>query len=184
MQDKPIPWKKLGQRTAYRDRVHIMRHEVELPNGEQMFYDVEHSDGFAMATLMKTEDNMIVLSHQYRFPLDRWIYDLPGGGAPAGEDLEAAAIRECREEVGLAPKNMTKLVTFFTAPGRSNWPVHLYYSEDFESSKIDLNDPAEHVEKILMPAAELKKLINTQEIVDSSLLIAWHTACSRGLIKV
>jgi len=182
-QDKPIPWKKHGKQTAYRDRVHIMRHDVELPNGERMFYDVEHSDGFAVCTLIKTPDNQIVLSHQYRFPIDRWIYDLPGGGAAADEKPEAAAARECQEEVGIVPKKLIKLTTFFTNPGRSNWPVHVFYCEDFESSKIELNDPAEHVEKLLMPIVDLKKLIDNQEIVDPSLLIAWHTACDRGFIK-
>jgi 8-oxo-dGTP pyrophosphatase MutT (NUDIX family) len=84
--------------------------------------------------------------------------------------LLAAAIRECQEEVGLAPKKMTRLVTFFTAPGRSNWPVHVFYCDDFEDgSELNLEDPAEHVERLLMPVADFKKLIDNQEIVESPL---------------
>lgn len=182
-QEKPIPWKKLGSKTAYRDRVHIVRHDVELPNGTRIAYDVEHSDGFAVCTLIKTADDQIILSHQYRFPIDRWIYDLPGGGAEGSEDPEAAAIRECQEEVGITPKKMTKLVTFYPAPGRSNWPIHVFFCDDYEDSAINSDDPAEHVERIVMPIAEFKKLIDKQEIVDSSLLIAWYAATNQGLVK-
>jgi len=28
-------WKRLGERTAYKGRVHIVEHDIELPNGEQ-----------------------------------------------------------------------------------------------------------------------------------------------------
>lgn len=182
-QEKPIPWKNHGSKTAYKDRVHIMRHDVELPNGDRMFYDVDHSDGFAVCVLIKTPDNEIVLSHQYRLPLNRWIYDLPSGGSELGEDAEAAVRRECQEEVGIVPKKLVKLTKFYPAPGRGNWPIHVFYCEDFEEGERDFSNPAEHVEKLLMPVDELQELIDKQEIVDSSLLIAWYTARDRGFIK-
>jgi len=183
-QDKPIPWIHHGSKTAYKDRIHIVRHDVELPSGDRMFYDVEHGDGFAVCVLVKTPENEIVLSHQYRFPLNRWIYDLPGGGAAPDETAEAAAIRECQEEVGIIPKKLTKLVMFYPAPGRGDWPIHVFYCDDFEEGEMTLDDPAEHVQKLLMPVAQFQKLIEKREIIDSSLLIAWYAARDQGFIKV
>lgn len=183
-QDKPIPWKNHGHKTAYKDRVHIVRHDVELPNGKRMFYDVEHSDGFAVCVLVKTPHNQIVLSHQYRFPLNRWIFDLPGGGAVPDEDVEAAARRECQEEVGIIPKKLVKLAKFYPNPGRGDWPIHAFYCDEYEDGELDLTDPAEHVEKLLMPVAEFQELIDKQEIIDSALLVAWYAAKDRGLIKI
>ena len=49
---------------------------------------------------------------------------LPGGKPEAGEDARAAAVRECREEVGvvIAPADLTRLGTFRTAA--ANEPGH------------------------------------------------------------
>jgi ADP-ribose pyrophosphatase len=182
-EDSPV-WKRISKKHVYKGRAQIIEHEAVLPNGERATHEVVHADGKAVAVLIKTPDNEIVLAHEYRFPLDRWIYDLPGGGSPANEDFEEAAIRECREEVGIRPKKLTKLATVFPNPNQANWNAHLYFCEDFEASELRLNDPSEVIEKILMPIADLDKLIRSQEIIDPLLLIAWYTAKDQGFIKV
>ncbi len=185
MKQKTYPkWKRLGQKTLYEGRSHIMGFETELPSGEHVTYEVEYSTSCAVAVLIKTADNKIIITYQYRFPLDEWIYDLPGGGKQENETVEEAAIRECREEVGMAPKKLEKLATFYPNPGRASWPAHVFYCESYVSSKIELNDPSENVETVYMPVADFKKLIDAQKIVDPSLLIGWHTACSKGYITV
>lgn len=183
-QDKPRPWKKLGSSTSYRDHIHLLRWDVELPNGKRMGYDVDHNDGFAAATLIKTPADTIYLSHQYRLPVDRWIYDLPGGGAQPGEAPEQTAIRECREEVGLKPKKVIRLAKFYPNPARTDWPAYVFFCNDYEESKIDQQDPAEHVERVELSVVDFKKLVDAQEIVDPMLLVAWYAACSKGLIKL
>jgi len=177
-------WERLGEKTMYKGRIHVVEHDAILPNGDHTKYEVEHADGKAVAVLIKTPDNKIVLTHQFRFPLNQWIYDLPGGGSPADEDMEEAAIRECREEVGIRPKKLVKLATFYPNPGRADWAANLFYCEDFEASELRLDDPSEIVEKVLMPVGELDQLIKAQKIVDPSLLIAWHTARRMGFIEV
>jgi 8-oxo-dGTP pyrophosphatase MutT (NUDIX family) len=161
-----------------------MVYDVVLPNGEHSKYEVEHGGTCAVGVLIKTADNKIVLTHQFRFPLDKWIYDLPGGAKEDGESIEEAAIRECREEVGLAPKKIEKLNMFYPNPARTDWPAHIFYCEDFDSSKLKTNDPSETVETVFMPVTEFSKLIDNQEIVDPTLLIAWYTARDKGYIKL
>jgi ADP-ribose pyrophosphatase len=181
--DQYPKWKRFGQKTVYKGRTHLVVHDAELPDGERTTYEVAHTDGKAVAVLIKTPDDKIVLTHQYRFPLDRWIYDLPGGGSPADEDVEEAAIRECREEVGIRPKKLIKLATFYPNPGRADWIANLFFCDEFEESELKIDDSSEIIEKALMPVAELDKLIQSQQIVDPSLLIAWHTAKDRGYIR-
>ena len=177
-------WKRYGHETAYKGRSHIVIHEAELPNGERTTYEVEHGEGKAVAVLIKTTDNNIVLTHQFRFPLNRWIYDLPGGGSPTDEPLEEAAIRECREEVGIRPKKLIKLASFCPNPGRVDWYANVFFCDDFEESELKIDDPSEIVEKVLMPIAEFEELVKKQEIIDPSLLIAWHTAKDLGYITI
>jgi 8-oxo-dGTP pyrophosphatase MutT (NUDIX family) len=177
-------WKRLSKKTVYKGRVHVVEYDAELPNGEKTKYEVDHSDNCAVAVLIKTTDNRIVLTHQFRFPLDKWIYDLPGGAKQEGESIEEAAIRECREEVGLAPKKIEKLSMFYPNPARTDWLAYVFFCNVFEPSKIEINDPSENVETVLMPVKEFKKLVDAQKIVDPMLLVAWFTARDKGYINL
>jgi 8-oxo-dGTP pyrophosphatase MutT (NUDIX family) len=183
-EDKP-KWKRLGEKTVYHGRTHLIEYDAELPNGELTKYEVQYSAGGAAATLVKTPQNEIIVTHQYRFPLDEWIYDLPGGGKKKDETFEEAAIRECEEEVGIKPRSIKQLAKFYSNPGRANWPAYVYFCDDYEDTgAVDASDPSEQVELVRIPVAEFKKLVDAQEIVDPMLLIAWHTACSQGYISV
>jgi ADP-ribose pyrophosphatase len=167
----------------YKGRIHVVEHDVILPNGEKSRYEVDHHESSAAATLVTTRNNEVLLTYQYRFPLDQWIYDLPGGGKKKDETIEQAARRECQEEIGISPKKLTRLTTFFMNPGRSELAAHLFFCNDYENAETDTSDPSEQVETVAMPFAKLQSLIEAGEIVDPPLLIAWYTARNKGLIK-
>lgn len=181
--EKP-KWKRLEQRTAYKGRIHVVEHDVILPNGQKSKYEVDHHESCAVAALVITKNNEVILTHQYRFPLDQWIYDLPGGGKLKDETIEQAAQRECQEEVGIKPKTLSKLTTFYMNPGRSELAAHIFFCNDYEIVATDQDDPSETTEKVVVPFAKLQALIKAGEIVDPLLLIAWYTAQDKGLITV
>jgi 8-oxo-dGTP pyrophosphatase MutT (NUDIX family) len=183
MNDYP-KWKRFERRTLHKGRTTIVEYDIELSNGQEEVYEVDESTTAGTAVLMKTEDNKIVLTHQYRFPLDQWIYDLPGGTQEIGETTEQAACRECQEEVGLSPINIKKLITYYPNPGRASYPIHLYYCDSFKESKMQEPDPNEPVEAKYISIKELDELIRANEIIDPSLLIAWHTAKQKGYISI
>lgn len=108
---------------------------------------------------------------------------MPGGSSPAGEDIKAAATRECQEEVGIIPNKLIKLAMFYPNPSRTDWSANLFFCDDFAMSKPQSNDPSEIIEKVLMPITELNGLIRNQKIIDPSLIIAWFTAKENGYIK-
>ena len=51
----------------------------------------------------------IVLIRQYRYAVNRWLWELPAGSVDPGEEPEAAARRECHEEIGLVPDTIVRL---------------------------------------------------------------------------
>lgn len=174
-------WQRTGEKTVYSGRVQLVEYSAVLPNGESTTYEVDHFDTGAVAVLIKVSEDKIMLTYQFRFPLNRWIYDLPGGAINKDESIEQAAVRECKEEVGIEPKKVHLLNKFYPNPSRTDWPTFVYFCDDFEYSKIDINDSSENVEAIVMSVNKLKKLIDSQEIVDPTLLIAWYTARDKGL---
>lgn len=64
----------------------------------------------------------VVLIEQFRLPAllageAPWQLEVVAGLIDEGETKEAAAIRECREETGLEPQNLTHLTTYLSSAG-------------------------------------------------------------------
>lgn len=172
----------IGREEVYAGRVRLVDHTVVLGDGTRSIYEVDESIPYAAATLV-VDDEHVILTRQYRYPLDRWIYDLPGGAGAPDETPEAAATRELEEELGLIPHELIPLHTFFVNPGRSAWPVHLFLcNAGTAAGTTDTSDPAEQVQHARLTLPELDAAIASGEIVDPSLIVARARAAVRGLL--
>ena len=58
-------------------------------------------EGVLVYALDADTPDRILMVHQYRYPVDRYLYELPAGLIEQGETPEEAAIREIREETGM-----------------------------------------------------------------------------------
>lgn len=175
-------WLRLSSEIVYAGRVKIARHQVQLPNGDRSDYEVDESLPFAVAVLVLAGERAI-LAHQYRYPLDRWILDLPGGAGELGESPEAAARRELLEELGIEVGELVFLQKFYPNPGRSSWPVFLFLGAVRSQQDSPSSDPWEEVGAKSVAFSELSQLICRGEVWDPSLLIAWQSANLKGLIR-
>jgi ADP-ribose diphosphatase len=63
------------------------------------------------------EEGRVILVRQYRAPLDRQTWEFPAGSVEPGEFVEAAAARECEEEIGLVPGRIEHLGSWYPVPG-------------------------------------------------------------------
>lgn len=175
-------WETVGRAEVYAGRVRLIDHTVVLADGTRTSYEVDESIPFAVATLV-VDDEYVVLTRQYRYPLDRWIYDLPGGAGGENETPEGAARRELEEELGLIPNMLIPLHTFYVNPGRAAWPVHLFLcAAGAAAGSVDTSDPAEQVRQARIELRELDAAIAGGEIVDPSLIVARACAAARGLL--
>lgn len=175
-------WQKLGTSVIHSGRVLLVEHAVAFEDGTTSRYEVDESVPFAVATLV-VDGDYVILARQYRYPIDRWIHDLPGGGGRTDESPIEAATRELEEELGLVAKEMAPLSTFFMNPGRSAWPVHLFIGRDVVfTGRRDTSDPAEQVRHVRMTWSELDAGIASGEIVDPALLIARVTGAAKGVL--
>ncbi|MDQ4215351.1 NUDIX hydrolase [Microbacterium capsulatum] len=174
-------WHWLATRELHRGRVRIDADEVELPSGERTVFEVDRSIPFSVATLILDGEHVLV-SRQYRYAIDRWILDLPGGAGRSGEAPEAAARRELAEELGLAAGELLPLHTFFPSPGRSVWATHLFLAARVRPGRAAQDDRPGRVQQVRMSLAELDGLISAGEIVDPPLLVARTMAAAKGLL--
>ena len=175
-------WLTTQRVELYRGRVRLMDHAVMFADGSRSHYEVDESIPFAVATLV-IDDGAVLLTRQYRYPINRWIYDLPGGAGAEDEMPAEAASRELEEELGLVPNDLALLHTFFVNPGRSAWPVHVFVCDaGTRKGTPDRSDPSEQVQLVRMSVSDLDTAIANGEIVDPALIVARAAAAARGYL--
>lgn len=79
----------------------------------------------AVAILALTEDGELVLTEQYRAPVDARVIDLPAGLIEQYE-AEETAWRELEEETGFTCDEVVLLASAPTSPGITSEIVHFY----------------------------------------------------------
>jgi len=106
-----------SQTEAFRGRVFtITVDRVTLPNGRDATLDIVRHRG-SVVLLPMQDDTHVVLIRQYRYALDRWIWELPAGSLDEGENPAEAAARECEEEIGLVPGRIEFVGAWYPTPG-------------------------------------------------------------------
>ncbi len=67
-------------------------------------------------------------------------YALPGGHQEAGESVSAAAIRECREEIGITPRDLQPVCVMPYRSGRHQGLNFLFETSDYDGEPV-INEP-------------------------------------------
>ena len=145
--------------------------EVErrrFPNGQEHEVEiVRHSASVVLIPI--EEDGRVVIVKQYRAPLDRETWEFPAGRLDEGETAEAAARRECEEEIGLVPHRLEKLCGLYPAPGFCDEELIFFRVSDLRTPPPDSPhkpDEDEDITTRTVPIAEARAMLARGEIVD------------------
>lgn len=100
--DGDNPWTTKAARTAFSNAwFSVEEHDVLTPSGRDGYYGVIRIRRTAIGVLPIAGDGRVHLVGQWRYPLGRYSWEIPEGGAEPGESPEACARRELKEETGL-----------------------------------------------------------------------------------
>ena len=114
-------------------------------------------------------DGQIVMIRQYRHALARDIWELPAGNVDDGESAEAAAARECEEEIGQVPTQVERLGSFYPTPGYCDEEMIFFRVSGLHQPPADSPhkpDEDEDIQAQAMTVAEAKAMLARGEIVD------------------
>lgn len=174
-------WKILGRKLIHGHPFPLYEETIKLPTGEITTYTVNRSKN-AAAVLLTPKKGYVLLTYQYRFPVDSWIYDLPGGKINDNESPESAAVRECIEETGYKPARLRKLAYYYMRPSRSDGTLHIFFADKGVKVGGKKISATEKVQTKVINTKKFERLLKNNTIVDPTLLIAWHTARYYGYI--
>ncbi len=105
--------------------VDLYRDRVMLPEGGERDYTViDYPPSVAIVPV--APDGSILLLRQYRYVLQDWSWELPGGIIDDRETPMQAALRELQEESGYAAHRMELLATVSPDTCLSTQKVHIF----------------------------------------------------------
>lgn len=172
-QDRPAPWTRVG-----------VRHERDYRIFRTQTLDVtDPRDGAPyVRTVIRAPDwvNVIpvtaqgdvVLVRQFRFGTWSNTLEIPGGMVDAGEDPLVTATRELEEETGYRAGRVVPLGVSHPNPALFDNRLHSFLAEGCVRVHDGRPDHGEDLEVVVVPKAELPRLVKSGEITHSLVLAA------------
>ena len=149
----------------------VDRDRVRMPNGREVTLDVVRHPR-SVVLLPVPEPGHIILIRQYRYPVNRWLWELPAGSVDPGEDPEGAARRECHEEIGQVPDTIVRLSALYPTPGYCDEEMYFFrvsgLSEPSEAAALDED---EDIEPRVFTLREARDMVRRGEIVDMKTVV-------------
>lgn len=183
--------KELGERKVDSKEIfdgvilHVFRDSVRLPNGDITGREVIRHVG-AVCVIPVTDDGMVYVERQYRYPVDSVITEIPAGKLDSPEeDRLSAAKRELIEETGITADSWLDLGDFYSAAAYSDEKITMYLARGLHRGEQHL-DKGEFLNVVQVPLEELLQDVMDGKIPDGKTQMAILKAAKAiemGLLK-
>ena len=128
----------------------------------------DRPDGVTIYSLYGEKRDRVVLVRQYRYTLGDYIYEFPAGLVEPGEDFRKAAVREMKEETGLAftPRNVDAMYEkpFYTTIGMTDECCSMVFGEATGTVSRDGLEDTEDLDVVLADRAEIRRILREERV--------------------
>ncbi len=162
-----------GEEVVHRGRViTVCRSRFVDPDGVAFERDVVRHPG-AVAIVPVTDHDRVVLVHQYRPALDRWLIEIPAGTRDVeGEPGESTAHRELAEEVGYTAAALTLLTRCAVTPGFCDELSAVYLATGLTTVPVDRQGAEERFMRTLeVPLSRFDRLVDEGTVIDATTIL-------------
>ena len=165
-------WKKLNSRIVFdNDWITVYEEQVTNPGGSENDYGRVHFKNKAIAIVPLDDAGNTWLVGQDRYTLGDYSWELPMGGAPAGEDPLAAAKRELKEETGLTANHWSEVMHLHLSNSITDEEGFVFIARDLEQGATAFGE-TEDLQVRKLPFKEAITMIQQGEITDAMTVAA------------
>ncbi len=161
------PWKTIDSETVYENNWIKVSHKNVINAADKPgIYGTVHFKNLAIGIIPLDEKNNTWIVGQYRYPLNRFSWEIPEGGGRLGSPPLESAKRELREETGIVAKQWTELLHLHTSNSVTDECGIIYLARDLEIFEPEPDEDEQLIIKKL-PFKEVLKMALNGEITDS-----------------
>jgi len=147
----------------------VRQDQVRLPNGQAVHLDIVEHVG-AVTLIPVDESGRVWFVRQYRHATGKLLLELPAGTIEPDEPPEQCALREIREETGMACKTLQKVGEFYLAPGYSTEYMHVFLATGLYPDPLP-GDSDEFLSIERIPLQQAYQMARNGEIQDAKSLV-------------
>lgn len=185
----PARWERLEEHTITKTRVlDLLSVKFRHPHREVVrdFVVIAPTDWCNVLAL--TTEGQLVLVRQFRYGIDDFSLEIPGGMIDSGEDPVVAGLRELREETGYTGAEARLLASVHPNPAIQNNRCHLILVENVTLSSAQQWDHDEEIEVMTAPVDDVLAWARAGKITHSLVLCGlmqfepiWRARMGRGV---
>lgn len=165
--NKNNPWQLKSIRAIYENPwIKVDEHQVINPAGNDGIYGTVEFKNRAVGIVPLAENGDTWLVGQFRYPLQAYHWEIPMGGAPAGESLVDCALRELKEETGLSAANVTPLCHLHLSNSITNEEGVVFIARDLQQGVAEFEE-TEVITIRRLPFKEAFDMVMAGEITDA-----------------
>jgi ADP-ribose pyrophosphatase len=173
-----VPWRTISSREVYTNPWIRLREDVaEMPDGRTTLYGVVECRP-CVGVLPFVDDHHVLLVGQYRYVAGAFYWEMPTGAIKPGESHVAAAQRELAEEAGYEAAQLVELCTMHSSKSVVDETARLYLATGLRPV-VRESDETEFIEVRTFEFAEVLRMVDTSQIVDSMTVVAVLHAARR-----
>ncbi len=160
----------LSRNELYRGKiVNLLVDTVKLPSGTTGIREVvQHPGGVTAVPVL--QDSRILLIRQFRYPLQKYIFELPAGKLDSSQSPLDTMKRELEEETGFKAATWEHECSFYTSPGISDEVIHLFTARDLTQVAQRLEE-GEHITPLACTLEECLDKMRRGEIEDGKTIL-------------
>jgi ADP-ribose pyrophosphatase len=169
----PSRWEKISERAQLKTRIFDVvgaRYRHPVRSTEREFIVLAAPDWVNVIAL--TPDGHLVLVRQFRYGIDEFSLEIPGGVIDPGEDPVAAGLRELREETGYTGVSAKLLGSVHPNPAIQSNRCHFVFVDAAVKSHELAWDADEEIHVTTQPVDEVLALARSGGIVHGLVLNA------------
>ncbi len=166
-QDEQNPWQSLSRKTMYETPwIKIVEHKCLNPKKEPANYGVVEFKNIAIGILALDSRQNLYLVGQWRYPLEKYSWEIPKGGGRKNMDPLEEAKRELQEESGLVAKDWVKLFEMHLSNSTTDEFAIIYLAEDLIQGESAPED-TEVLKTKIVHLKEAYEMVLKGEITDA-----------------